>query len=87
MKPFVDSALRPMKPPSNDEPNEPYLDESDIPVDSFKLAESNIHNNGTSTAVKNNASLQFNSQGHPDAPDRQEDDDNQFAIDNQTICR
>ena len=47
--------------------------------------ESNSHDNGTSTAVENNAILQFNSQGHLDVPDQQEDDDNQFAIDNQTV--
>ena len=85
MKPFVDPALRPIEPPSNDELSEPYLDESDIPVDSFELGESNSHNNGTSITVENNASLQFNSQGHPDAPHQQKDDDNQFVIDNQTV--
>ena len=69
MKPFVDPASRPIKPPSNDEPNEPYLDESDIPADSFEPSESNSHSNGTIITVKHNASVQFNSQGHPDAPD------------------
>ena len=44
MKPFVDTALRPIEPPSNDDPSEPYLDESDNPADSFELSESNNHN-------------------------------------------
>ena len=85
MKPFVDPASRPIEPPKNDEPNEPYLDQSDIPIDSFKPGDSNSHDNGTSTAVDNNVSLQFDSEGHTDVPDQQEDDDNQFAIDNHTV--
>ena len=32
MKPFVDPALRPIEPPIDDDPTEPYLDESDIPA-------------------------------------------------------
>ena len=36
MKFFVDPALRPIEPPSNDQPSEPYLDESDIQADSFE---------------------------------------------------
>ena len=35
MKPFVDPSLRPMEPPLFDDPNQPDLDESDIPKDSF----------------------------------------------------
>ena len=82
MKPFVDPALRPIEPPSNDESNEPYLDESDNPADSFEPGESSSHSNGTSVTVKD--SVQFDSQGQPDVPGQQQDD-NQFAIDNQTI--
>jgi len=36
MKPFVDSALRPIDPPVNDDPDEPYLHETDIPKDCFE---------------------------------------------------
>ena len=84
MKPFVDPALRPIKPPSNDDPSEPYLDESDIPADSFEASESHNHNSDTSVTVENNTRTQINSQGQPDAPDQRKDD-NQFVIDNQTI--
>ena len=35
MKPFVDPALRPIEPPIDDDPSEPYLDESDS-ADSFE---------------------------------------------------
>ena len=35
MKPFVDPSLRPIEPPLVDDPNQPDLDESDIPKDSF----------------------------------------------------
>ncbi|XP_015762141.1 PREDICTED: uncharacterized protein LOC107341253 [Acropora digitifera] len=84
MKPFVDPALRPIKPRSNDDPSEPHLDESDIPADSFESSESHNHNSDTSVTVENNTRAQTNSQGQPDAPDQRKDD-NQFAIDNQTI--
>ena len=40
MKPFVDPALRPIEPPIDDDPSEPYLDESDIPADSFEVSKS-----------------------------------------------
>ena len=36
MKPFVDPNLRPIDPPPFDDPAEPYLDEADIPKDSFE---------------------------------------------------
>ena len=84
MKPFVDPALRPIEPPSNDDPSEPYLDESDIPADSFEPSESNNHSSDTSVRVENNARTQINLQGQSDAPDQRKDD-NQFAIGNQTI--
>ena len=58
MKPFVSPALRPIEPPIGDDPSEPYLDESDIPVDSFEPGKSNSHNNGTSVTVENNARSQ-----------------------------
>ena len=45
IKPFVDPALRPIEPPIDDDPSEPYLDESDIPADSFEVSESISHDN------------------------------------------
>ena len=84
MKPFVDPALRPIEPPSNDDPSEPYLDESDIPADSFESSKSHSHNSDTSVTIENNTRTQISSQGQPDAPDQRKDD-NQVVIDNQTI--
>ena len=84
MKPFVDPALRPIEPPSNDDPSEPYLDESDIPADSLKFSESHDHNSDTSVTIESNTRTQINSKGQPDAPDQRKDDD-QFVIDDQTI--
>ena len=84
IKLFVDLAFRPIEPPSNDDPSDPYLDESDISVDSFEPSESNNHNSDTSVTVKNNTRTQINSQGKPDAPDHR-NNDNQFAIDNHKI--
>ena len=84
MKPFVDPALRPIEPPSDDDPSEPYLDESDIPADSFEPSESNNLNSDTSVTVENNTRTQVNLQGQSNAPDQRKDD-NQFAIDDQTI--
>ena len=56
MKPFVDPALRPIEPPIDDDPSEPYLDESDIPADSFEVSESSSHDNDTNvTAEKHDA--------------------------------
>ena len=84
MKPFVDPALRPIEPPSDDDPSEPYLDEPDIPADSFEPSESNNPNSDTSVTVENNTRTQVNLQGQSNAPDQRKDD-NQFAIDDQTI--
>ena len=51
MKPFVEPALRPIEPPIDDDPSEPYLEESDIPV-----SESSSHDNDTNvTAAKHDA--------------------------------
>ena len=56
MKPFVDPALRPIEPPIDDDPSEPYLDESDIPADSFEVSELSSHDNVTNvTAEKHDA--------------------------------
>ena len=59
MKPFVDHALRPIEPSSNDHPGEPYSDESDIPADSFEPSESNNHNSGTSVTIETDTRTQF----------------------------
>ena len=48
MKTFVDPALRPIEPPIDDNPSEPYLDQSDMPAGSFKVSESSSHGNGKS---------------------------------------
>ena len=56
MKPFVDPALRPIEPPIDDDPSEPYLDEADIPADSFEVSESSSRDNDTNvTAEKHDA--------------------------------
>ena len=56
MKPFVDPALRPIEPPVDDDPIEPYLDKSEIPADSFEVSESSSHDNDRNvTAVKHYA--------------------------------
>ena len=52
MKTFVDHALRPIEPLIDDDPNEPYLDESDIPVDSFEVSESSSHDNDTNVSAE-----------------------------------
>ena len=80
MKPIVDPALRPIKPPSNDDPSEPYLDESDIPADSLKFSESHDHKSDTSVTIENNTRTQINSQGQPDAPDQRKDDDQFLSL-------
>ena len=59
MKPFVDPALRQIEPPSNDDPSEPYLDESDNPADSFESSESHNHNSDTGVTVENNTRAQI----------------------------
>ena len=40
MKPYYDPDLRPIDPPSVDDPSEPYLEESDIPEDCFEVEQS-----------------------------------------------
>ena len=63
MKPFVDPALRPIEPPIDDDPSEPYLDKSDIPADSFEVSESSSHAKDTNvTAEKHYACLPSHSQ-------------------------
>ncbi|XP_044163758.1 uncharacterized protein LOC122948058 [Acropora millepora] len=85
MKPFVDPALRPIEPPIDDDPSEPYLDESDIPADSFEVSESSSHDNDTNvTAEKHDACSPSHSQEALESSNQQLDDD-QVVIDNQSI--
>ena len=85
MKPFVDPALRQIEPPIDDDPSEPYLDESDIPADSFEVSESSSNDNVTNvTAEKHDACSPSNPQEALDSPNQQVDDV-QVVIDNQSI--
>ena len=49
MKPYYDSASRPISPPEEDDPSEPYLDETELPDDSFDLL--------TSSSTEDNAQV------------------------------
>ena len=85
MKPFVDPALRPIEPPVDDDPSEPYLDESDIPADSFEVSESSSHDNDTNvTAEKHDACSPSHSQEALESSN-QKLDNGQVVIDNQSI--
>ena len=85
MKPFVDPALRPIEPPIDDDPSEPYLDESDIPADSFEVSESSSHDHDTNVTAENHETCPpLHSQRAPDSSNQQVDDD-QVVIDNQSI--
>ena len=85
MKPFVDPALRPIEPPIDDDPSEPYLDEADIPADSFEVSESSSRDNDTNvTAEKHDACSPSHSQEALESSNQQLDDD-QVVIDNQSI--
>ena len=85
MKPFVDSALRPIDPPNDDDPSEPYLDKSDIPADSFEVSESSSHDNDMDVgAEKHDACSPSHPQEALKRPYQQLDDD-RVVIDNQSI--
>ncbi|XP_044164848.1 uncharacterized protein LOC122948816 [Acropora millepora] len=85
MKPFVDPALRPIEPPIDDDPTEPYLDEADIPADSFEVSESSSRDNDTNvTAEKHDACSPSHSQEALESSNQQLNDD-QVVIDNQSI--
>ena len=85
MKPFVDPALRPIEPPIDDDPSGPYLDESDIPADSFEVSESSSRDNDTNvTAEKHDACSPSHSQEALESSNQQLDDD-QVVIGNQSI--
>ena len=85
MKPFVDPALRPIEPPIDDDPSEPYLDESDIPADSFEVSESSSRDiDANVTAEKHDTCSSSHLQDALESPNQQLDDD-QVVIDNQSI--
>ena len=85
MKPFVDPALRPIEPPIDDDPSEPYLDESDIPADSFEVSESSSRDIDTNvTAEKHDTCSPSHLQEALESSNQQLDDD-QVVIDNQSI--
>lgn len=63
MKPYYDPASRPISPPEEDDPYEPYLDETELPDDSFDLP--------TSSSTQDNAQVPMeltdpNSEGSSD---------------------
>ena len=85
MKPFFDPALRPVEPPPHDDPNEPYLDEVDIPEDSFEKdqpADANV--NTGEISQDSTASHWLESQTNSQNAQLQSDT-NQDLIDNQTV--
>ena len=85
MKDFVDPVLRPIEPPVDDDPREPYPYESDIPADFFGVSESSSHDNDTNvTAEKHDASSPSHSQQALESSNQQLDN-NQIVIDNQSI--
>ena len=71
MKPFVDPALRPIDPPVNDDPNEPYLHDTDNPKDSFE------DGHETDVSVSSGAERSSLSQPQPE----------QVVVDNKSIFR
>ena len=85
LRPFFDPALRPIETPVDDDPSEPYLDESDIPADSFEVSKSSSRDNDTNvTAEKHDACSPSHSQEALESSNQQLDDD-QVVIDNQSI--
>ncbi len=73
MKHFYDPADRPIHPPPGDDPNEPYLDEPDLPAHSFEPDDANPRNNTNETDVPSGGE---NSNGNPvTSPDRLKDSD------------
>lgn len=73
MKPFVDPDLRPIDPPLIDDPNEPYLHDSDIPRDCIKDEQS--INNKDCFEVSSPQPSVLQTQSQPE----------QLTVDNQTI--
>ena len=86
MKPFIDQSLRPIDPPLFDDPNEPYLDESDIPDDCFEselLVDKNIDST-LPASVPKNSSTQSDQQNRPVQPQLNAD---HSVIDDESIFR
>ena len=81
---IVDPALRPIDPPIDDDLSKPYLDESDIPADSFEVSESGSHDDVTNITAENDTRSLLHSQEDPHSSNQQADD-NQVVIDNQSI--
>ena len=76
MKPYYDPDLRPIDPPLVDDPNEPYLEESDIPEDCFEVEQSVNAGNSAPTSPPNHVV----SQRQPTSQPQQ-----QNTVDNQTV--
>ena len=70
MKPYYDPDLRPIDPPLVDDPNETYLEESDIPEDCFEVEQSVSAGNSAQTSPPNHVVSQ---------PQQQ------ITVDNQTV--
>ena len=70
---FVDPDLRPIDPPLVDDPNEPYLHDTDIPSDCFKDGQSVNNKECFEVSSPQPSLLQTQSQQE------------QFVVDNQTI--
>lgn len=79
MKPFIDPSLRPIEPPLVDDPNEPYLDESDIPDDCFE-SEVPLDKNVSPKPVSDitNSSSHSDNQIRPCSDSSEKDDDRIF---------
>ena len=76
MKPYYDPDLRAIDPPLVDDPNEPYLEESDIPEDCFEVEQSVNAGNSAPTSPPNHVV----SQPQPTSQPQQ-----QNTVDNQTV--
>ena len=90
MKPFFDPTLRPIDPPLEDDPNEPYLDEVDIPEDCFeaeKTGESSVVTVDTSAKTASSQSNQQKDYQNVQSPVDPEGVVIARVIDNQIVFR
>lgn len=80
MKPFIDPSLRPIEPPLVDDPNEHYLDESDIPDDCFESEVPLDKNVSPKPSVSDttNSSSHSDNQIQPCSDSSEKDDDRIF---------
>ena len=62
MKPFVDPTSTPIEAPIDDDLSEPFLDESDIPAESFEASESSSHYNDSNVTAEDDKSSLLHSQ-------------------------